>query len=81
MKRRPGGIHDHNEPGRHGTCGRHRAGVQRVMNLSHLMRQCARRHGGEIGLAWGDESWSWAQLDRRIDAAAAGLAERGGGEG
>ena len=50
---------------------------KRVMNLSHMMRQCARRYGAEPGLAWGDAVWSWAELDRRVDAIAAGLATRG----
>ena len=54
---------------------------RRVMNLSHLLRQCARRHGGAVGLAWGEARWTWADLDRRVDAAAAGLAARGVAKG
>lgn len=50
---------------------------RRVMNLAHLMRQCARRHGGEIGFVWGEATWTWAELDRRVDAMAAALAARG----
>ena len=50
---------------------------RRVMNLAHLMRQCARRHGRETGLAWGDATWTWAELDRRVDAMAAALSARG----
>jgi acyl-CoA synthetase (AMP-forming)/AMP-acid ligase II len=53
----------------------------RVMNLSHFMRQCARRHGQEIGLVWGDATWTWARIDRRVDAMAAGLAARGVAKG
>ncbi len=54
---------------------------KRVMNLSFLVRQAARRFGGEIGLVWGEATWTWADLDRRIDAMAAALAVRGVGKG
>jgi acyl-CoA synthetase (AMP-forming)/AMP-acid ligase II len=47
------------------------------MNLSHLLRQAARRHSDEIGFVWGDATWTWAELDRRVDAMAAALASRG----
>src|SRR5829696_6491812 len=50
---------------------------RRVMNLSHFLRQAARRHGAEIGFVWGDRTWTWADLDRRVDAMAAALAEKG----
>jgi fatty-acyl-CoA synthase len=50
---------------------------RRVMNLSHFLRQAARRHGTEIGFVWGDRTWTWADLDRRVDAMAAALAEKG----
>ena len=50
---------------------------KRVMNLSHFLRQAARRHGNEIGFVWGDATWTWAELDRRVDAMAAALASRG----
>jgi acyl-CoA synthetase (AMP-forming)/AMP-acid ligase II len=51
------------------------------MNLSHFLRQAARRHGDEVGLAWGDAAWTWAELDRRVDAMAAALAARGVSKG
>ena len=51
------------------------------MNLSHLVRQAARRFGDEIALVWGSATWSWAELDRRVDAMAAALAERGVAKG
>ena len=54
---------------------------RRVMNLSHFLRQCARRHGANVGLMHGGARWTWAQLDRRVDAAAAGLAALGVGKG
>ncbi len=47
------------------------------MNLSHLLRQAGRRHPGQVGLVWGERCWSWAALDRRVDAAAAALAAHG----
>lgn len=54
---------------------------KRVMNLAQFLRQSARRHKDEIGLAWGDASWTWGQIDRRVDAIAAALAARGIGKG
>lgn len=51
--------------------------TKRVMNLSHILRQAARRHGAEIGFVWGERTWSWAELDRRVDAMAAALASKG----
>ena len=53
----------------------------RVMNLSHFLRQAARRHAGEVALAWGNRQWTWYELDRRVDALAAELAHRGIGKG
>ena len=50
---------------------------KRVMNLSHFLRQSARRYRDEIGFVWGDATWTWAELDRRVDAMAAALAARG----
>ena len=50
---------------------------KRVMNLSHVLRQAARRHGGELGFVWGDATWTWSELDRRVDAIAAALLHRG----
>jgi fatty-acyl-CoA synthase len=50
---------------------------KRVMNLSHFLRQAARRYGGEIGFVRGEDTWTWAELDRRVDAMAAALAAQG----
>ena len=50
---------------------------KRVMNLSHFLRQSARRYRDEIGFVWGDATWTWAELDRRVDAMAAALAAQG----
>lgn len=49
----------------------------RVMNLSHFLRQSARRYADEIGFVWGERTWTWAELDARADAMAAALAARG----
>jgi fatty-acyl-CoA synthase len=50
---------------------------KRVMNLSHFLRQAAWRYGKEIGFVWGSATWTWAELDRRVDAMAAALSARG----
>src|SRR4051794_5813183 len=67
------------------TCQAPKGGVapvsKRVMNLSHFMRKAARRQRNQIGLVWGETTWMWAELDRRIDAMAAALAARGVGKG
>ena len=31
---------------------------RRVMNLTHMLTQNARRHGERIGFIWGDKSWT-----------------------
>ena len=54
---------------------------RRVMNLAHFLRQSARRHASEIAFVWGEAQWSWAALDRRVDAMAAVLAARGVAKG
>jgi fatty-acyl-CoA synthase len=54
---------------------------RRVMNLSHFLRQNARRHGSQPALVWGERSWSWAEMDRRVDAMVAALAAGGLGKG
>jgi acyl-CoA synthetase (AMP-forming)/AMP-acid ligase II len=50
----------------------------RVMNLSHFLTQAARRHPGDIGFVWGDKSWSWAEIEARVNAMAAALQGRFG---
>ena len=50
---------------------------RRVMNLAHFLRRSARRFPDAVGLAWGERSWTWAELDARVDATAAALAARG----
>ena len=51
------------------------------MNLAHFLRQSARRYADEIGFVWNDKTWTWAELDRRVDAISVALSERGVGKG
>ncbi len=51
--------------------------TRRVMNLSYILRQAARRHPQEIAFVCGDQSWTWGEMDRRVDAMAAALAAAG----
>lgn len=53
----------------------------RVMNLAHFLRQAARRHPDRVAIVWGDASWTWTELDRRVDALAAVLAGEGVAKG
>jgi acyl-CoA synthetase (AMP-forming)/AMP-acid ligase II len=46
----------------------------RVMNLSHFLTQAARRNPADIGFVWGEKTWSWAEMDARVDAMAYALA-------
>ena len=54
---------------------------KRAMNLAQFLRQTAKRRAGEIALVWGERRWTWAELDRRVDAMAVALAARGIGKG
>ena len=49
----------------------------RVMNLSHFLRQSARRYADEVGFVWGERRWTWAELDARVDAMVVALTARG----
>jgi acyl-CoA synthetase (AMP-forming)/AMP-acid ligase II len=51
------------------------------MNLAHFLRQSAKRYANEIALVWGARTWTWAQVDARVDAIAAALTTRGVGKG
>ena len=55
--------------------------TRRVMNLSHFLRQNARRHRDEIAFVWGERTWTWGEMDVRVDAMAAALADRGVAKG
>ncbi len=54
---------------------------RRVMNLAHFLRQSAKRYPNEIALVWGEQTWTWAQVDARVDATATALTARGVGKG
>ena len=54
---------------------------KRAMNLAQFLRQTAKRRAGEIALVWGERRWTWAELDRRVNAMAVALAARGIGKG
>ncbi|WP_245504705.1 acyl-CoA synthetase [Aquabacter spiritensis] len=47
------------------------------MNLSHVLRQAARRFPEAVGFVHGDTTVTWAEMDARVDAMTAGLAARG----
>jgi len=53
----------------------------RAMNLAHMIRQNARRFPDLPGLIWAERTWSWAEIDREVNAFAAALAARGIGKG
>ncbi len=54
---------------------------RRVMNLSHVLRQNARRHADAPAVIRGERRLTWAEMDRRVDAAVAALAAEGLGKG
>ncbi len=47
--------------------------MQAVMNLGRLLSDTARRLPERTGLVWGETSWTWAEIDRRVDAMVAAL--------
>lgn len=49
----------------------------RVMNLGDLVSEAARRYPARPGIVWGDETWSWAEINARIDGAANSLLKLG----
>lgn len=59
------------------TAGHPRGGVKpattRVMNLSHFLTQAARRHPSDIGFVWGEKTWTWSEMEARVDAMAHAL--------
>jgi fatty-acyl-CoA synthase len=58
-----------------------RRASNRVMNLAHTLRQNARRFPDLPGLVWGERRWSWAEIEREVDALASALTDRGLGKG
>ena len=57
------------------------AGMPPVMNLGHLLTDTARRFPDRPGLIRGERVWTWAEINRRVDAMAASLRARGIGKG
>jgi len=53
------------------------AGAARAMNLGRLLTHTARLHPDHVGLIHGEQQWTWAQIDRRVDAMVCALRERG----
>ncbi|MBL8345382.1 MAG: acyl-CoA synthetase [Rubrivivax sp.] len=57
------------------------AHAAQVMNLAQLLRQTARLFPQRPGLIHGERTWTWAELDRRVDALVAALRSLGVGPG
>ena len=53
----------------------------RTTNLCHLLTGTARRHPDRVGLIRGDQSWTFAELERRAGAFARVLADMGVAKG
>lgn len=45
----------------------------RVMNLAHFLTQAARRNPQDLAFVWSERQWTWAEMERRVDAMAATL--------
>lgn len=52
-----------------------------VMNLGRLLSDTARRLPDKPALVWGGRSWTWHEIDRRVDRLVAALRARGHGHG
>lgn len=55
-----------------------RPATTRVMNLAHFLTQAARRAPAAIGFVWGEQQWTWAEMEARVDAMAHALVTRFG---
>jgi len=54
---------------------------RRVMNLGDFLTQSAQRFPQRPALIWGEKTWTWQQLNARVDGLAHGLAAQGIGKG
>jgi fatty-acyl-CoA synthase len=54
---------------------------RKVMNLSHFCTQAARRLPDTVGLVWGKQAWTWSEIEARVSAFAAALADAGVAKG
>lgn len=50
---------------------------RKVMNLAHFLTQSARRFPERAGFIRGERVWTWAEIDARVGALAAGLSAAG----
>ncbi|MBW6424077.1 AMP-binding protein [Rhizobium sp. XQZ8] len=50
----------------------------RVMNLARFVTQATRREPQGVALVWADRTWTWEELETRIDAMATALQQRFG---
>jgi fatty-acyl-CoA synthase len=50
---------------------------RRVMNLAHWSTQNARRLPQHTALVWGEQTWTWAELDARVSALASAMSDLG----
>ncbi len=50
---------------------------RRVMNLGDLLTQTAQRLPDHLAFVWGEKTWTWRELNARIDNVARGLAAKG----
>lgn len=50
---------------------------RRVMNLGDMLTQTARRLPDHPALIWGEKTWTWRELNARVDNVARSLAARG----
>ena len=56
-------------------------GAQRAVNLSCALTTAARRLPDATAVVHGDTRWTWSELDARVSALAAAMADRGVGPG
>ena len=52
-----------------------------IANLGVALRDVARRLPDHTGLAWGERSWTWHEINARVDAAVSSLRRLGIGKG
>ena len=50
----------------------------RTTNIAHFLTRNARRFADRPAIIWGDDTWSWAELDKRVSALASVMREKYG---
>jgi fatty-acyl-CoA synthase len=48
----------------------------RTTNIAHFLTRNARRFASRPAIIWGEETWSWSELDKRVSALAAVMRDR-----